>query len=89
MFILENIKTESLMGKASIHGKMVHFISENLSQGLSMERGNGKVVKGLSAISMKEIMRLTRSMALGFSIGQVEIAIRVSIERTRETALEK
>jgi hypothetical protein len=77
------------MGKANTPGKTDHFISGNLSQALSTGKANGKVGKGLNAISMKEIMHMTRSMVSGFSIGQVEIAIKVSIERTREMALVK
>jgi hypothetical protein len=89
IFIQENIKKASPMGKASILGKTVRFISENSNRVLNMERASGRVARDPSATSMKETMPMTKSMAAGFSIGQVETAIRESTERTNAMGSEK
>lgn len=49
-----------------------------------MAKENGKMVKGLNAISMKESMQMIRSTGMGFSNGQVEIRIKENIKMMKE-----
>lgn len=51
-----------------------------------MVRANGKVVKVPNAINMKVNILMTKSMAMVFSNGQVEILIKVNIKMMKEMA---
>ena len=81
--IKESISRENQMVSDSTNGRTVHFILETLGQVLNMERVSGEKVARQIAISMRESIIWTRSMAMGCLIGRVEICTKGIIKRTR------
>ena len=79
----------SLKEKANIHGKMALFIQENLRTDLNMGKENGKVGKGLIAITMKVIIVMIKSQDMEYFNGQAGIFIKENIRMMKEMAMEK
>jgi hypothetical protein len=86
---LENIKMESQRVKDNIPGRMAHSILVNSRTDSSMVRADGRVVKVLNAINMKETMFQIRKLAMEFLHGRVEIFIKENIRKMKEMAMEK
>jgi hypothetical protein len=89
IFILVNIKMESLMGKVNILGKMDLSILENLRMASSMEKEDGKAAKDHKATNTRVIIFKIRSKALVFSHGLVEMFTKENTKKMKEMDMVK
>ena len=84
-----NIRMESQTEKDNTHGETVKFMLESLGMVSNMVKENGDLEKDLNVINMRETTLVTKSMALVFSNGQVETAIRANTKMMKGTDLER
>ena len=73
--------------KDNTHGETVRFMLESLEMVLNMVKENGDLEKDLNVINMRETTLVIKSMALVFSNGQVETAIRANTKMMKGTDL--
>ena len=84
-----NIRMESQTEKDNTLGETVKFMLESLEMVSNMVKENGDLVKDLNVINMRETTLVIKSMALVFSNGQVETAIRANTKMMKGTDLER
>ena len=82
-----NIRMESQTEKDNTLGETVKFMLESLEMVSNMVKENGDLVKDLNVINMRGTTLVTKSMALVFSNGQVETAIRANTKMMKGTDL--
>ena len=86
---LVSIVKAFLKAMDNTNGKMEIFIVETLRKDLNMAKENGDLEKDLNVINMRETTLVIKSMALVFSNGQVETAIRANTKMMKGTDLER
>lgn len=89
MYTRGGMSRGNLMDMDSIAGSTDRLMLENSKMGLNMEKGNGRNLKMPTQITMREIINLTKRMAMEYLGGHQAIIIKDPIKMTKEMAMVK
>lgn len=84
-----NIKRENQMEEGNTRGKMALFMQENSREASKVVKENGRAGKVLNAISLKEIIKMIKSMGMESFNGQVETHTKENIKMMKGMVLER